>query len=116
MNQLKATGFRTILEEKRLSTDCVVDRYPDIWRTVHYHDFNYLQSLDAHMSHLGLENLIKAMQSYFLREKKGWYIDPFDVVEVWGREVKCSETDINDELNCTKRTRHSLADKIKTNT
>lgn len=39
MNHLKATRLWTILEEKRFSADEVVDRYPEIWRTIKFHKF-----------------------------------------------------------------------------
>uniref|UniRef100_M1E1B3 Polyprotein protein n=1 Tax=Solanum tuberosum TaxID=4113 RepID=M1E1B3_SOLTU len=38
-NKLKVEGVRTILKEKRFSTDGVVDRYPNLWDTLQFHRF-----------------------------------------------------------------------------
>uniref|UniRef100_M1DMQ0 Putative plant transposon protein domain-containing protein n=1 Tax=Solanum tuberosum TaxID=4113 RepID=M1DMQ0_SOLTU len=37
LNRLKDGGFSTILEEKLLSTDVVIHRYPLVWDTIRYH-------------------------------------------------------------------------------
>lgn len=39
MNQLKVTDMWTILEEKRLSIDGVVDKYLEVWETLQFHKF-----------------------------------------------------------------------------
>uniref|UniRef100_M1DN63 Integrase core domain containing protein n=1 Tax=Solanum tuberosum TaxID=4113 RepID=M1DN63_SOLTU len=39
LNKLKAEGVRTILEDKRLSMDGVVDRYPRVWDILRFHRF-----------------------------------------------------------------------------
>ncbi|WMV13737.1 hypothetical protein MTR67_007122 [Solanum verrucosum] len=45
MNRLKATSMYTILQEKRLSTDGVVDKYPVVWETLWFHKFEQLTNL-----------------------------------------------------------------------
>jgi len=81
--------MRTILEEKRLSTYRVVDRYPAVWETLRFHKF---------------EKLMKSRNSYmptWVREfyeiyahllpkgkKKVGSVVPLEFVEMRGKKVK----------------------------
>ncbi|WMV49765.1 hypothetical protein MTR67_043150 [Solanum verrucosum] len=45
LNKLKVKALRTILEEKLLSTDGVVDWYLEVWNTIKFHKFEIFTKL-----------------------------------------------------------------------
>lgn len=113
MNRLKVAELRTILEEKRLSKDGVVDQYPNIWCTFWYHDFQQFTKPWLPNIPTWFREFYEGYAKFLPKgKKKDGKLTPIKFVEVWGKEVKYNEMDINDELNCTERTSHFLADKF----
>uniref|UniRef100_M1DQB0 1,3-beta-D-glucan glucanohydrolase n=1 Tax=Solanum tuberosum TaxID=4113 RepID=M1DQB0_SOLTU len=117
LNRLKAAGLRTILEEKRLSTDGVIDRYREVWNTIKFQTFenftkprgSYIPSW-VHGFHAEYGKLVPKVK------KKNSSFTPVDHVAVRGRRVKCSSTDINEELGCKINVIHFMVDRIQKKT
>uniref|UniRef100_M1DZ14 Integrase core domain containing protein n=1 Tax=Solanum tuberosum TaxID=4113 RepID=M1DZ14_SOLTU len=116
-NRLKAEGHNTILEEKRLSTHGVVDRYPEVWNTIKSTNSRSSQSPEALIFPLGSGSSTLPMGSWYQKgKKKSSTFKPIDDVIVRGRKVKCSNTDINEVLRCTMNVMHYYIDLIQKKT
>uniref|UniRef100_M1DS34 Putative plant transposon protein domain-containing protein n=1 Tax=Solanum tuberosum TaxID=4113 RepID=M1DS34_SOLTU len=117
INRLKASGLQTSLEEKQLSTDGMVDNYPDVWETLCFHKFHQFTKPRNPYVPSWVQEFYESYARLFLNgKKKVGLIESVDYVEVRRKKVKCSETDINDLLDCTMRTIKFLADMVKTKT
>lgn len=112
MNMLKLAGLRTILEEKRLSTNGLVDLYTKIWHAIQYHKFerftrgwlSYVPTWDREFYEAYAQRLPK--------KKKGIAPDPLKSVELRGNIVHCGASDINEALDCDWNHRDSFLDKL----
>uniref|UniRef100_M1DB83 Uncharacterized protein n=1 Tax=Solanum tuberosum TaxID=4113 RepID=M1DB83_SOLTU len=102
LKRLRVEGSRTILEEKRFSTDGVVDIYLDVWSTLKFQKFEALS--------LGRDTYGELVPK---GKKKASSFKPSDFVFIRGRKVKRSSLDINAVLGCFWDFMHDYVDLVK---
>uniref|UniRef100_M1E054 Putative plant transposon protein domain-containing protein n=1 Tax=Solanum tuberosum TaxID=4113 RepID=M1E054_SOLTU len=114
MNRLKATRLRTILEEKRLSIDRGSGK---VSRCVEHHSVPQIREVYT-APRLIQTLLVREFYTEYRKmvlkvKKKAKLFAPIDHVVVRGKRVKCSNSDISEELGCTINIIHFLVDKIQ---
>lgn len=117
LNRLNVAWLRTILEEKRLFTKGLVDRYPQVWNTIKFHKFDIF-TLTSRLLHTSWVR--KLYNEYGKLVTKGKKKDNsfalLDFIMVQGRRVKCNTTNINEVPGCTMNVIHLLVDQTQKNT
>uniref|UniRef100_M1DL14 Uncharacterized protein n=1 Tax=Solanum tuberosum TaxID=4113 RepID=M1DL14_SOLTU len=102
LNRLKAEGLRIILEEKRLSSDGVVERYPEVWNTIKFHKFElFTKPRGPYISNLVQEFYANYGELVPKRKKQANVFKLVDFVMVHVKKVKCRCLDINVVLGCS---------------
>uniref|UniRef100_M1DBY6 Putative plant transposon protein domain-containing protein n=1 Tax=Solanum tuberosum TaxID=4113 RepID=M1DBY6_SOLTU len=115
MNKLKTEGLWTILEEKRLSTDGVIDRYPGIMSCLKNHDFHILTKPCSPY----IPNCVREFYDFYgtlipQTKKQEATLKYVGYVVVWGRKVLCDSTTINTILECTNNIANPHQHRMKT--
>ena len=112
--RFKAADLRTILEEKILSMDGVIERYPKVWKLIKYHKFHVFTKPRGSYVPSWVREFYIAFEAALPKiQRKLRESELIDVVRVQGKKVKCGSLDINAELGCSKNIRSDLVDKLK---
>jgi len=104
MTRLKTKGLRTIIEEKRLSTDGVIDMYPKIMSCLRSHKFQIFTKPRG----LFIPSWVIEYYSFYSAlipqgKKPLSKFKPIDYVVVGGKMVQCDFASINAVLECNTR-------------
>uniref|UniRef100_M1DMM9 Putative plant transposon protein domain-containing protein n=1 Tax=Solanum tuberosum TaxID=4113 RepID=M1DMM9_SOLTU len=117
LNRLKAEGLRTILKKNWLSTDGVLDWYSEVWSTLKFHQFEIFTKPRGPNIPTWFREFYSTYGELIPKGKnKAKSFKQIDHVMVWGRKVKCSSSDINKVLRCSRDFMHYYVDKVHKNT
>ena len=101
MNKLNE-GLRTIIEEKHISTDGEIDRYPKIMSYLKAHKFQVFTKPDGPHITSRVREFYNAYSALIpQRKKQAAAFKPVDYVIVRGKRVKYDTDAINMVLECS---------------
>uniref|UniRef100_M1DU61 Putative plant transposon protein domain-containing protein n=1 Tax=Solanum tuberosum TaxID=4113 RepID=M1DU61_SOLTU len=96
MNRLKTEGLRTIIEEKRLAIDGVINRYPKIWHTIKACKFEIFTKLWGSYIPTWVREFYTTYSDLVPQgKKKASAFRPMKSVMARGKEVGCNNDHIN---------------------